>query len=169
MWSQKLLAGTTATGIAICMFSFRSPDPGFEEGLGGGGGGVGSRWRTQRAPQAVPSPSQPLLWTPVGQFIAPSSRFLRVTGVGFGMSLLECPFVPLKDSSSVSPSASLPSPGNPSLTPASHTLREELGTFPLFSQTFLMEGAQCLPVPMPGTGALSQRALVPALCNSQSR
>lgn len=35
VWSQKLLAGNTASGIAICMFLFHLPDLGFEEATAG--------------------------------------------------------------------------------------------------------------------------------------
>lgn len=35
VWSQKLLAGKTASGIAICMLSFVPPDLGFEEETAG--------------------------------------------------------------------------------------------------------------------------------------
>lgn len=154
MWFQKLLAGKTATGIAICMSFLRPPDR-------PSSAPVGSRWRTQRV---LPASQLPAFGLRLASPVISSSSFLkRLTGVGLGMSysFLECPIVLLKDSSSI-PSASLPSPGDPSLTPPPHTLQTELGACLSVSQTFPREGAQWLSL-CKEMGPAGSRTWPPAL------
>lgn len=131
---------------------------------------AGCRWRTQKGPSVVlPSSHLPDFGARMASPVLRSRTFLqRLAGVGLGMSysFLECPLVPFKGSSSISP-VSLPSPGNASLILSPHTLQAELGAFLSVSQPAL--GKVLGAVPELGTWALRQQDVAPALWDSWSR
>lgn len=99
VWSQKLLAGKTASGIAICMYSFHPLTQALKRGLLGTA--AGCRWRAQGAP-AVPSRYQPpFLRLGSASPVVMSSTFLKESRVDLEMSFsfFERPFVSLEGSS----------------------------------------------------------------------
>lgn len=165
MWSQKLLAGKTASGIAICMFSFHPSDPQGPARLLA----VGSRWKhrglLRRCLHLVHLPFR----AQVGQISShywPFSRRLCRTDLRMSFLLWNVLLSLMKTHlhSLLCQPSHLPSSSSP-LTPPPHTLQAELGAALSVVPNILYKW-HSVAVPVLRTGAFSQRDLAPGLCDS---